>query len=195
MRQVSVIVSIVAVVLVGLLGPGRLTGLRAQEATPASGNHPLVGSWEVQLAFEGQGPVELTNLITFGGEGVVLAASGGQLPGVPAVFGSGLVLTEGHGAWEATGERGAVATFRFLTLDQVGGISSTNTASMTVEIDAGGDAFAGSFALDSVSPDGNPMGSGRGTLRAVRIGIEPMASPVASPPASPVASPVASPAA
>lgn len=185
MRRFSVFTSLVAVVLVGLLGLGREGGLRAQE--PALADHPLVGSWEVGLVVEGQGPVELTNLISFGDEGNVLAASGGLLPGVPAVFGSGLVLTEGHGTWQATGERTAVATFRFLTLDQAGGISSTNTASMTIELDPTGEAFAGSFALDLVSPDGNPMGAGRGTLRAERIGVQPMASPAAGPGASPVA--------
>jgi hypothetical protein len=179
---VSVFVGIAAVV-----GPG--WGVGAGQERPSLTEHPLVGSWQVEVSFEGMGPVTVTNLISFGGDGIVLAASGGQLPTMPAVAGTGLALTEGHGAWIATGERTAEAAFRYLTLDQSGGISSTNTARMAVEVDAGGDAYGGAFTLDLVSPDGNPMGSGRGTLRGERIGVEPGAlgaTPVAPPAATPV---------
>ena len=182
MRRIVVIISLLAVV--AALVAGRGPGTDAQQVTPAAGAHPLVGSWEVLVTFEGQGPIEVTNLITFTREGSVLAASGGQLPSLPGVFASGLVLTEGHGAWVATGERTADATFRFLTLDQVGGIASTNTARMAVEVDPTGNALTGSFALDLVSPNDNPMGGGRGTLRAERIVVEPVGSPAATPAAA-----------
>ncbi len=182
MRRIVVTLSLLAVV--AALVAGRQPGTGAHQGTPAAGEHPLVGSWEVLVAFEGEGPIEVTNLITFTDEGSILAASGGQLPSLPGVFATGMVLTEGHGAWAATGERTAEGTFRFLTLDQVGGIASTNTARMAVEVDPTGNALTGSFALDLVSPNGNSMGGGRGTLRAERIAVEPVATPAATPSAA-----------
>lgn len=177
MRRITVIVVLLTAVVGLLATPNRSTG----QGTPAAGDHPLVGSWQILVTFEGQGPIEVTNLVTFTDEGTVLAASGGQLPAQPGVFASGLVLTEGHGAWVAMGPRTAEATFRFLTLHQAGGISSTNTARLTVEADAAGSTLTGSFALDLVSPNGNPMGAGRGSLRAERIAVEPAATPTATP--------------
>ena len=185
MRRIPVTLSLLAVVAALIAGPQAGSG--AQQATPVGQDHPLVGSWQVLVAFEGKGPIEVTNLITFTDEGSVLAASGGQLPSLPGVFATGMVLTEGHGAWAATGERTAEGTFRFLTLDQVGGIGSTNTARMTLEVDAGGNALTGTFALDLVSLNGNSMGGGQGTLRAERIAVESVGTPAASPVASPVA--------
>lgn len=184
MRRIVVSVSMFALV-VGLFALSQHPDVGAWKGTSEAGEHPLVGSWMVVLTVEGQGPIEITNLITFAADGTVLAASGGQLPGLPAVFGSGLVLTEGHGAWAVASERSAEATFRFLTLDQTGGIASTNTSRMAVEADAGGNSLTGAFTLDLVSPSGNSMGAGRGTLRAERIAVEPMAveaSPIAASP-------------
>lgn len=178
MRRIVVSVPVIALV-VGLLASGVRPGAGVVQGTPAAEGDPLIGSWLVLVTFEGQGSIEFTNLITFTDEGTVLAASGGQLPGLPSVFSTGLVLTEGHGAWTPTGERGAAATFRFLTLDQAGGIASTNTSRLAVDVDPSGNALTGTFTLDLVSPSGNPMGTGRGTLRAERIGIEPMATPAA----------------
>ena len=189
MRRLAVVIPALTAVL-AVFAARAQSGAGAGQATPTAG-HPLVGSWQVQVVFEGVGPVTVTNLITFGGDGTVTAASGGQLPTLPSVAGTGLMLTEGHGAWAATGERSAEASFRFLTLDQSGGISSTNTVRMAVDLDPTGYAYTGSFAMDLISPAGNPMGAGQGSLRAERIGVEPMvptatpagASPVAATPA------------
>lgn len=186
-------VAVVIVALAVILAAGRLPGVGARQGTGEEANHPLVGSGEVTVSFDGEGPIEVTNLSTFTDEGAVLAANGGQLPTIPGVQGTGLLLTEGHGAWQATGERTADGTFVFFTLDQTGGISSTNTVRMSVEVDASGESYGGVFTLDAVSPAGNSMGSDRGTLRATRIGVEAPALPPATPAASPVATPVATP--
>lgn len=178
-RTTAAVPLLVVALVLSVVGLG--TGVGASQATPPPVGHPLVGSWQVEVSFEGIGPLTITNLITFGADGTVLAASGGQLPTLPAVAGTGLVLTEGHGAWVATGGRRADATFRYLTLDQTGGISSTNNARMAIEVDPTGDAYVGTFVLDLTSPNGNPMGSGQGSLRAERIEVEPLSTPVATP--------------
>ncbi len=185
MRRLVVPLSIVAVGLVGLAGPGLLADSRAQEATPTASGHPLVGSWEVVFAFEDGAGFQLSSLVTYTADGNVLVANAGQLPGLPPA--SGLFFTEGHGAWTATGERTADASFRFLVLDQTGGLAGTSIARMAIEIDPSGDGHAGSFTLDTVTPAGNSMGAGRGTLRATRIGVEPLGTPVGTPAATPLA--------
>lgn len=187
MRRVAFVILAAVVLVVS----GRLpaAGARQGQGTGNAAVHPLVGSWEVRVRFEGDRPIEVTNLITFTADGGILAASGGELPNIPGVFGTGLVLTEGHGAWLATGERTADGTFRSLTLGQTGGISSTNTARMSVTVDATGDAYTGDFSFESVSPSGNSMGMDRGTLSATRITVEPPALTAAATPVA-MATPV-----
>ncbi len=177
MRRMAVIVSVVAAVMAAAWLPA----LGAGQGTAGEARHPLVGSWEVLISYEGATAIEVTNLATFGADGTLLVASAGQLPNIPGVFGTGLVLTEGHGAWAATGERTADVTYRSLTLDQTGSISSTNIARMSLAVDPSGDAYSGTCSLELISPNGNSMGSGTGTVRAERIAVEPPATPVATP--------------
>ena len=120
--------------------------------------------------------MELTNLMTHTTDGIALVANAGELPSMPGWVGAGLFFTEGHGAWQATGERTVEVTFVFLTLNRAGSLISTNAARATLDVDAAGDAFTGTFALELVSPDGNPMGAHRGALRATRIEAAPTAS-------------------
>ena len=180
MHRILVSLSLLGAVVVGLAGIGRLSDSRAQVATPPPSGHPLVGSWEVVIAFEGDLAPELVSLVTYTTDGAVLVANAGQLPGLPPA--SGLFFTEGHGAWTATGERTADASFRFLVLDQTGGLAGTSVTRSTIGVSAAGDAYAGTFSLDTLTPEGNSMGAGAGTLRATRIGVEPLGTPgVATP--------------
>lgn len=177
MRRMAMIVSMA----VAVVAAGWLPALAANQGSSGEERHPLVGSWEVVISYEGQGAITVANLVTFGADGTLLAASAGQLPDIPGVFGTGLVLTEGHGAWAATGERSADGTYRSLTLDQTGSISSTNVARMSVAVDPSGNSYSGTFSLELISPNGNPMGSGMGTVRAERISVESLATPIATP--------------
>ncbi len=179
MPRLLVSLSLLIAVVVGLAGTGRLPNTGAQVATPGPAGHPLVGSWEVVIAFEGDLAPELVSLITYTSDGAVLVANAGQLPGLPPA--SGLFFTEGHGAWASTGERTAEASFRFLVLDQTGGLAGTSVTQTTIEVSPAGDAYAGTFSLDTLTPEGNSMGAGGGTLRATRIGVEPLGTPVATP--------------
>src|SRR5690242_1965017 len=97
----------------GLAHPlGGLLGARdASASKQKTVSHPLVGSWRVTVSYADQPAATLTNLITYTADGGVLAASTSQLPAVPGAAGTGLTVTEGHGAWAATGARSADATF------------------------------------------------------------------------------------
>lgn len=179
MRRTPLLVSVVAVILVSLFAVGRvgLTGAQEEQSLAA---HPLVGSWLVSVTLRDQDPgaalpPELTSLITYFADGNVLVANAGQLPPLPP--GSGLFFTEGHGNWVATGETSAEALYVSLVLDQTGGLSSTNTGSVTVEVDAAGNTYTGSFTIDATSTTGNTTGVQQATVEATRIQVEPTGTP------------------
>ena len=175
-RRSSIFVTVCAVTFFALLAAPQLPVSRAQDLA----GHGLVGTWLVSVSLEGQGPgapvsPEVTSLVTYFADGNVLVANAGQIPPLPP--GSGLFFTEGHGRWVATSDTAATASYVSLALDQAGGLSSTNTTQATVEVDTTGDAYTGSFALESVSPSGNSMGAQQGTFQAERIGVETPATP------------------
>ena len=178
---------LVAALIVGLVAASGRSGTRAHDGTPAVAGHALVGSWQVTYTFAGQTqpPVQLISLATYAADGTVVVANAGQLPVVP--LGAGLFFTCGHGAWSPSGANGAEATYRFLMLDQSGGLASVNTVRSTVEVDATGDAYAGTFMLDMVTPRGTPFApQASGTFEATRIRVEAMgATAVATPAATP----------
>ena len=184
MRRLAIPVWIlVAALIFGLVAAGGGSATRAHDGTPTAAGHALVGSWQMTFAFasQTQPPVQLISLATYSSDGTVVVANGGQLPALP--LGAGLFLTEGHGAWAPTGERTAAATFVFVMLDQGGGLASINTARTTLEVDAAGDAYAGAFTLDMVTPRGTPFApQAGGTFTATRIRVEPMGSPAAGTP-------------
>lgn len=179
MHRLSILVSVVALVLAGSLAIGHLPVSRAQEQ-PSTSGHPLVGSWLVNVSVEDQAPgaglpSDVSSLVTYFADGNVLVANAGQLPPLPP--GSGLFFTEGHGQWVATGERSADASFVSLVLDQTGGLSSTNTAGTTVEVDPAGNAYAGSISIESTSSTGRPMGAQQANVEATRIQVSPIGTP------------------
>lgn len=91
MGRGSIMLAVFAVVLTGWVAVGRTVDTGAQEGTPVTARHPLVGAWVLDLDEDGG------RLFTFAADGTALFT---DLDG-----------TTGHGAWEATGDR----TARFTT--------------------------------------------------------------------------------
>lgn len=179
MRRTSNLVLVAAMVLAGLIGLRHIPIAAAQDE-PSTTDHPLVGSWVVLVTLEDQGadavlPPELASLVTYFADGNVLAANAGQLPPLPP--GSGLFFTEGHGQWTPIGDSTAEATFVSLVLDQTGGLSSTNTARSTLEVDASGNSYTGSLTLESLSSTGTSTGSQEVSIDATRIQVDQPATP------------------
>ncbi len=91
----------------------------------------------------------------------------------------------GQGAWEATSERAAVMTLALLI--QEGTVfRGTVRVRAALEVDATGDAFAGTFTTEFVGTDGATSGE-RGPLavRGERVRAEPpvsRATPAVTPP-------------
>jgi hypothetical protein len=158
----------------------------AQTATPnAVTGSPLVGSWAVAVTVQGQPPLVLPNLATFAADGTVVVAAPPRLPELPGTGGTTDLFSGGHGAWIASGERGARVRFAFLVSDQNGQFASTNTVRGILEVDATGNAYLGSFDLDIADPTGHVIASSSGTWQAVRIAVgprEPIAAPLGATP-------------
>jgi hypothetical protein len=90
-----------------------------------------------------------------------------------------------QGAWAPTGERTAVMTLLLLGLER-GATRGMGRVRAALEVDAAGDAFAGSFTLEFVAAGGASWGE-EGPLRVAgrRVRAEPPAAQATPPAAAP----------
>lgn len=167
--------AVIAASTLGAAGAVALNQSVGAQGTPtASAGHPVVGSWIVDVTFQRDAPIDVTSLITYGADGTVLVANAGLIPGIPA--GTGITFTESHGAWAATGDRSADATFVFLTIDQVGAVDSINTVHTSVEVDDAGNAYVGGATVEARSAVSGTASSATATFTATKIVVGPGAS-------------------
>jgi hypothetical protein len=93
----------------------------------------------------------------------------------------------GHGSWVATGERTIDMTFVFLLSDTAGTDLGTRTIRGTLELDAAGDGWSGTYTATVADPSGEILRVSEGSVEATRVAVEPMESlgtPAADTPAS-----------
>jgi hypothetical protein len=160
MRRIPLLLSVVAVMLLGLFALGRATpGIVAQDDMTA---HPIVGSW---LLTDPAFPDDPPTLVVFHSDGTFIQTEAEGPVGV--------------GSWEATGERSLAGTFIQQFGDEAGVFRVTIRA--TAEVDASGNSFTATYTLELTGPDGMSQGEfGPGTVTAERIAVEPMGTPVGS---------------
>jgi hypothetical protein len=125
---------------------------------PVSGGSP-VGSWYVVPG--GGGPARM-NLITLASDGNVLWTGG---------IGT---YSDGHGAWEKTGERTARFTFVFIRHSPSGEIIGTSKSSGTMSYDSTFKQFDGSIQSDQFDLQGEKTASTKFTSHGTRINVEPL---------------------
>jgi hypothetical protein len=174
MRRSLLSVSFVFVMLLGVLS---VSGSRtaAQEGTASDG---FVGAWWFTNATG-----DLPSLGTFTADGNFILSN---LPTEPLYEGAPfeiLLLSGGHGVWEATGEDTAAFTYVYLYADDTGAFQSSTIISGTLELGADGQALSGEYAFQVSQPDGTLIHAERGMIEATRIGIIPMdgLAPAATP--------------
>ena len=163
MRRFTVLASVIAAMVLGLLALRAQPVTIAQEATPAAmGGHPLVGTWLLDTNTEdpANGP-----------EVTIFTADGAYIP----------VDAEGfpnHGVWEATGERTAALTIVSPGMEEEGVFAGTFVVRASVEVDETGDRLTAQYTGEFVTPDGTETGEyGPGTATGTRIAVEPMGTP------------------
>ncbi len=181
MRRSSLLVSVLAVVPLGLLAVSRAGPSAAQDATPAVEGHGFVGSWRMEVR-PPQGPPFLA-LATFGVDGTLLTSGSPvvQPPGPGGV----VFLCAGHGAWEATGSDAAIFTFADLQADGQGNPDGTGIVRAAVTLEPDGQAFRGEYVRTFADSAGNVVATIPGTVQATRIVAEaPARPPTGTPPAA-----------
>jgi hypothetical protein len=165
MRRVPALLS-VAAARRGLSAAGRATGFRG--AAPAGAGHPLVGAWLLTFPDD---PGASPRLSSYTADGIALQTH-------PAG-------NDAQGAWAPTGARTAVMTLLLLGLER-GATRGMGRVRAALEVDAAGNAFAGSFTLEFVAASGASWGE-EGPLRVAgtRVRAEPPSAQATPPAAAP----------
>ena len=179
MRRISVLLSVIAVALVGLVIPGHVGHTTAQDATPDPGRHPIVGSWQVTITLVTGPMVPVPDLVTFAADGTMLNSVQPVSPAPPGAPFSLIFAGLGHGNWTATGPGAAAWTFVRLQTDENGNYLGPVTARGAAEVSADGRRVSGPFTYDVADPAGNVVASGQGTFEGTLIAVEPMGTPMA----------------
>ena len=155
-RRAALATALVAAVLVGAVGVGRSAGTATQQTTPATAEHPLVGTWIVDP--EDDDPTNPPSFDVYMADGTALN-----------------VGSEGAtaGAWEATGPRTAMVTFTGLLREAGSGAAFILRAN--VEVDETGERFTAAHSFTLVAADGTILAAVQGgTASGTRLHAEPM---------------------
>lgn len=184
MHRLLLSVSFVVVLLLGLFSVGDFR-TTAQEGTSATAGDGFVGAWWFTDLTLG-----IPSLGTFTADGNVILSN---LPTEPVFEGADfeiLLLSGGHGVWQATGENTADFTFTYLYVSETGEFQSSTTISGTMELGPDGRTLSGEYAFQVSQPDGMIVHADRAAIEATRIVILPM-DELAPPDGTPGATPAA----
>ena len=170
MHRFSVVISVLAVGLVALLNVGHpVPGAGAQDATPGTAGHPLVGSWGVEETIRQNTP---PGSPPPGPRPVAIASFFAD--GNAVVSGYGLFGSWMQGVWSRAGE--GAATFTVVGLS-IGGsgvpYGGSERVRATVQLDATGGHFAGDYTYEEIEPDGRVSFTRYGSWSGTRVGLEP----------------------
>src|SRR5215207_9253246 len=123
MRRFAVLLSVVAVLLLGTLALHAQPVVVAQAATPTTMNgHPLVGTW--LLDTDADDPANAPEVIVFTADGAYISVDAEGFPSL--------------GVWEASGERSATLTFVSPGLEEEeedGAFAGTFMVRATIDVD------------------------------------------------------------
>ncbi len=171
MRRMLLLLSLVAVVLLGVLAANHpALGTVGQEATPAATTeHPLVGAWRVVP--DPPGPPLV--LIVYHADGT-LVYSGPALAPAPQGSPARLVFdTPAFGVWEPTGDRSAALTASLIETDEQGTFLGTLTFHGTVDLDDARNAYRFAGVVEVADPSGVVVATAPVSTRATRLQVDP----------------------
>lgn len=164
---------IVAVLVGGLLGAGRLPGAaRSLFVAPATSPTPisLVGAWQLLVTSPDAPPFSV--LTIFSADGTMSAADGPvEAIGQDQVA----VLSVGQGVWTAGSP--AAFTVRELLATGDGAAVGMNVIRGEATLGADGQTIRGPFQYELVAVNGQVLGSGGGTLTGTRLTVRPLGTP------------------
>jgi hypothetical protein len=159
------------------LGVGGLGLAAAATARPAgaeqTGTHPVVGLWTQEKTADT--PPGFVNFNTIHADGTSTSIHSFAGPGV--------------GAWEATGERTATATGKYLNIagEPGGYVTGVVTVWSTLTVDADGNTLTEQAVVELVAIDGTTVAKFPFSSTQVRVPVEPppdLGTPAAGTPSS-----------
>lgn len=181
MSRLAVSTSILALCLLGPLVAARLTpSIGAQDATPHTVGHALVGSWVVEEILRPQNATPDSPPPNLEPQAVAVAS----------FFADGNALITGYlgeplsrqGMWSADGEHGGTFTVVSVTFDRDGFTSvGLNRVSATVALDATGERFAGDYTFEAIDPNGRVSFRRFGSWTGTRLEVQPPAHSASKP--------------
>jgi len=178
MHRVSYLLTILALVVLGLGATILSTSATAQEDSATPPDHPLIGTWRLTVTEEG---VSSPAIATWSADGTYSDIT----PPVAAIAPDFAVFaTPAFGAWESTGANSGAFTAEYFYSDGEGNLRTTRTTSGEGQVSDDGETATGSFAYLIVAPDGTVVHAGQGTFEATRLAVVPMdelPTPAASP--------------
>jgi hypothetical protein len=171
MRRFSVVISVLALGLIALLNVGfSAPSAGAQDATPGTAAHPLVGSWVVEETIRQNTPPG--------------SPSPGPRPvAIASFFADGNAVVSGYGpfgswmqgVWSLAGEDAATFTVVGLSIGgsevPYGGLERVRA---TVLLDATGGHFASDYTYEEIEPDGRVSFTRYGSWSGTRVRLEPI---------------------
>ncbi len=176
MRRISVLLSVAVIVLLGLVAGLRGGGVRAQDGTPESNLHPVVGSWRLNLTVTGAMDQEAA-LDTFTADGTLIASVKPVSPAPPGAPFDHIFTSLMHGSWTAVGPDQVALTIIRLQTDEGGNYLGTVTVRAVIDVSGEGQRLSGPFTYEVADPAGSIAASGTGTAEGTRIEVEPMGTP------------------
>lgn len=183
MRRISVPLSVAVVLLLGLAAVVQGGSIRAQESTPVSNPHPVVGSWWVNLAVTGAMDQEAA-LDTFAADGTLIASVKPVSPAPPDAPFALIFTSLMHGSWTAVTPNQVAMTVIRLQTDEGGNYLGTVTVRAVLDVNSDGQRLSGPFTYEVADPAGNVAASGTGTAEGTRLEVEPMGTPTAGTPSA-----------
>ncbi|MGH2616152.1 MAG: hypothetical protein ACRDJC_12990 [Thermomicrobiales bacterium] len=173
------VVALLIAALVGLTALHTVSGAAQVDTPAAASGDRFVGAWRfTDLAFD------LPSLATFTTDGNLFVSNLPVEAVPPEMDIRMLLLSPGHGAWEAASEDRANFTFVYLYVDETGTFQSAATLSGVLELANDGQALRGEYGFEVREPEGTVVHSYTGAIEGTRIGIVPMDEiAVAAPPA------------
>jgi hypothetical protein len=141
----------------------------------AASQHPIVGSWLVTIASNGEQP---PYLFTMTPDFCLTMSSPPVLEHVavdPHAASGPVAMSTGHGAWRSQDGNTAILTFVRLVADGAGTYLGRRVTRALVTVEATSDAWSGQFATAVFEPNQSDDGSARigfGSISATRIRAE-----------------------
>ncbi len=132
-----------------------------------SSNNSIAGSWFVNSTPNGGTPFR--GMITFGeGGGLIASAQGDLLLNIDSL------ATAGHGAWERTGNREFLFTFRQILYRPDGTYDGGVKVRHNAKMNAAGTSWTGQLTVEIYNADDVVVFTGTGSGIATRIQAEPL---------------------